>query len=172
MPDGAFDIYHLIPPPPNSPPGTKPGRKVIARVDFPSSVRKALLVVTKKGHRQYSVYAFEDDFNGHGEGELKVVNISRMPAALNLFNENYLVNTGDSEIASFEDGQTLVKVAVHGGNDWRIAFSKGKIANPGVRAYVFVYDWERDPLLPTDIPPEPALVRFMTESAPLPDSGV
>ena len=167
---GPLVIYREIAPPPGSPPGTKPVRKTVATLTFPSQLTQAIVVIIAKPDQTYQTRVFADDAKTHPAGSLRVFNLSGMQAALSLGEKVYDIASGRTALAPYRPGPVLVQVAAQKGAAWKIAFRKGRIARDGLRVHLFIFDYEPDPAL-DDRPPPPVLVRFYTENAPAAPAG-
>ncbi|MBC2604319.1 hypothetical protein [Puniceicoccus vermicola] len=162
LPDGDLEIYREV----FVEGEDEPIREIVAEVQVPESLSNVILFVLKDGRGGYRVYPFDDDYDIHKSGYLRLFNMSHLSAAINLNKTVVVVDPGDFEVIPFSSGPTMVKVAIQGGRDWKIIFNRGSIARPGMRAYIFVFDFEKDTYYNVDIPPAPALVRMYSEKVP------
>lgn len=166
LPDGPLEIYRLLPPPPGSPPGREPERQVVAMVEIPPAASRAIIFFLKDRSGRVRARAYEDGYDVHGAGTMRIFNLSTMDSALNIGDQIYPVPSGKTGFAPYESGPILVKIAVRGGDQWSIAYRKGRIAYPELRAYAVLFDFEADPYLTYDAPTRPATIRVFTETVP------
>ncbi len=164
------ELYREIPPPPGSPPDAQPTRQTVVTLVFPESMRRAIAVVAPTSPTTYGAMVFDDDHDTHPAGTLKVFNLSAMNAALKVGREVRSIPAGQTALAPYPPGKTLIQLAVQRGDSWPIAMDKGRISRPNLRAYLFVFNYRHDPSLHDEGPPPPALVRFHTESVPSPEA--
>ncbi|WP_269523236.1 hypothetical protein [Coraliomargarita parva] len=166
LPDGPLELYRLVPPPPDSPTDAKPVKVVVARVDLPIDVQRFILVVLAGEGFSYQVFPVKDDYGSHGAGQLRLINFSKMDAALAVNKEMYQIKSGASLTVPYGDGATTLKVAANKGGGWNMTFRKNRIAYANRRAYLLVFDYMVDPLMPPNSVPTPATVSFLGESVP------
>lgn len=164
---GALDLYRELPPPPDSPAGTKPTKETVATLSFPASLTKAIVVIAQNGNGSgYRAVVFSDDIRDHPAGTLRVFNLSRMNSAVKINQSVGTIEAGNTKIMPYPPGPADIQLAVQRGAGWNVAFDKGRISHPNLRAHVFVFDYQKDPEIDDLGPPPPALVRFFTESVP------
>lgn len=164
---GALVLYREIAPPPDSPPGTKPTKETVARINFPQDCPKAIVVIAKNtATSAYQSIVFDDTEKSHPSGMLRLFNLSGMSTALSINKAVETVTPGKAQLVPYPLGPNNIQLAVQRGSNWTIAFDKGRIARPNLRAHMFVFDYQKDPEVDDLGMPPPALVRFYTESAP------
>jgi hypothetical protein len=164
---GALTLYRELPVPPDSPPGTKPIKEVVATLNFEKSWSKAIVVIAQNPTTSaYQSIIFNDDEKTHPAGTLRLFNLSRMSTALSVNKAVETVPPGKAQLMTYSLGPNTIQIAVQRGSSWSLAFNKGRIARPNIRAHMFVFDYQPDPEVDDLGMPPPALVRFYTESAP------
>ena len=171
---GALVLYREIAPPPDSPPGTKPVKETVAKIHFPQDYSKVIVVISKNAATSgYQSLIFDDSEKSHPSGMLRLFNLSGMSTALSINKAVETVPPGKAQLVTYPLGPNNIQLAVQRGSHWTIAFDKGRIARPNLRAHMFVFDYQKDPEIDDLGIPPPALVRFYTESAPaIPPQGM
>ncbi|MGE9290430.1 MAG: hypothetical protein ACQKBT_05550 [Puniceicoccales bacterium] len=146
--------------------GRDPERHILATVDVSSFTDQMILFFLKDSSGRVRVVSYEDDYDVHRAGTIRIFNLSSMNAALQVRDEVYPVGVGEITYAPYETGPILVKVAVQGPEKWSIAYRKGRIAYSQMRAYAVIFDYEKDPKLKDPISSGSATVRVFTEMVP------
>lgn len=163
-------LFREIPPPPGSPPGAPPVREVLAQASIPAGLRRAIVVLTPSEAGRFAVAVIDDDLPAHAEGKARVFNFSAGPAAFAINADVHTVAARGEAIVDFPAAGNLLKVAVQArsNSEWELVHQRERIAHPGTRLYVFVWDYLKEPEENPEPPYPPAIVRVVSERAPVP----
>ena len=160
-------LYRERPLPANAAPGTKPAREPVADIPLPPNLRRALVVLIRGSDGTHTARVIEDDPAAHPAGQLKLINCSKLAAAVGLDRRQYALAPGESTQADWGKGGVLVQVAAHKDAKWQIAFRKERLAQVHARGYVVIFDYTPDPSMTEDpAAPPPATIRFFNEVVP------
>lgn len=163
---GTLSLYREVPPPPEAPAGSPPRKKVVAQVTIPATQVRTLVVLIPENDGVFRAYALDDGPARHHAGTIRLINLSRLGAAVALSDTPYTLPVGAPElIAPFDGGAILIRVAVQNHNNWVPAFRMEGVARPTLRSYGFIFDFMDDPGVDHGGMPPPALVRLFTEAA-------
>lgn len=164
---GSISLYREVPPPADAPAGTPSRKHVVAQVTIPAAQTRTLVALIPEKDGLFRAYALDDGPARHHAGTIRLVNLSRLGAAVALSDTPYTLPVGSPElIAPFDGGAILIRVAVQNQNNWVPAFRMEGVARPTLRSYGFIFDFMEDPDVDHGGMPPPAIVRLFTEAAP------
>lgn len=168
-------LYREAPPPPDAPPGTPPRKQTVAEAELPARVARVLVVVIPAGTDPgagYRLVVIDDDPAEHPAGKLRLINFSKLEAAVALNRDRHSLAAGRSLWVESGQGGVLVQVAAQKGGQWQMAFRGERLGRGDTRDYGLVFDYVYDPAMDDDpANPPPATVRFFSENAPRPKDG-
>ena len=136
-------LYREVPPPPDAPPGTLPRKQTVAEAELPSRVARVLVVVIPEGADReisYRLVVIDDDPAEHPAGKLRVINFSKLDAAMGLNRDRHTVAAGRSIMVESGQGGVLVQVAAHKGDRWQMVFRGERLGRGDTRDYGLVFD--------------------------------
>lgn len=171
---GRLELFREIPPPPDSPPGTKAVRQIILSTRLPDDALRCLLVTLPTGSKPgdpLTARVLPDGPDRHPAGTMLVVNLSRFQTAVKLGDDTQQFAVGEARLLPLAQGKLRVSVqaAVQKDGQWQPAARTARRIVEGVRGFLFISDYLPDPDYPADPEPSPALVRIFTEVAPRPN---
>ena len=156
MPTGSqLEIYRLIPPPPDSPPGTPPTKQVAIKANLNPSIPESIVVVLPITPEDPGTL-----FNTLGivappefrAGTCLIANFTSYPqAAVLLKDKVHTLDAGKTDLFAFTEGHILVRVAVPKGDGWAIASDDAWRLPTDYRGYILIFPYVKDP----DSPPLP-----------------
>ncbi|MFA6960505.1 MAG: hypothetical protein WC205_07140 [Opitutaceae bacterium] len=161
-------IYREVPPPPDSPPGTKPTRSIIARVELPAAQPRSLVIVAPLADGTFATRVLDDDPAQHPAGTLRLVNLSTFPAAVALDRSTHPVDSGASSVVAYGAGGKLVQLAVQKQGAWTVSYSEEHMSRPELHAYGFIFNYAPAPDLQPDPQAAPAIFRLFMDRLPAP----
>ncbi|HSI07950.1 MAG: hypothetical protein ACAH89_00910 [Rariglobus sp.] len=156
---GTLSFYREVPPPPDSPPNTKPTKQVVAEVTLPVAYKQSIVVLAPAPTPAPTPVpaaadapaplpiigvAIEELPKEHTIGTFRVINLSTHPVAFALGDNVVPLAPQASSIVPFSPGPTDVKVAVRVGNPWRRVHYSERRLDANLRAYCVVIDSKSD----------------------------
>lgn len=161
-------LYREVPPPPDAPPGTPPRKQTLAEAELPARVARVLVVVIPEGADReagYRLVVIDDDPAEHPAGKLRLINFSKLEAAVALNRDRHTVAAGRSIMVESGQGGVLVQVAAQKSGQWKMVFRQERLGRGDTRDYGLVFDYVYDPAMDDDpASPPAATVRFFSEN--------
>jgi hypothetical protein len=138
-----LSFYRELPPPPGSPPDTKPTKQVVAEVPLPADAKQYfVLLAPAPANAPLPIIgvAIEELPKEHTIGTFRVINLSSRSAAFALGDHIVPLEPQASSIVPFTPGPINVKVAVRIGNPWRSVYVNERRLHANLRAYCVIID--------------------------------
>ncbi len=137
----SLEIFRLIPPPPNSPPGTKPTKEIVASAKLGEN-ESSLVILTQSGGDSFASFVVPDDAQTHPIGTLRVVNLSKHRIAVALDEDIVDLGGRTSKLMPIGTGKKVFKLrlAHNGAGDWDVFKNQSILFYPEVRSFAFIYD--------------------------------
>ena len=137
-----LEIFRLIPPPPHSPPDTKPTKQIIARAKLPDTDSSSLVVLTPAGKDTFATLVVPDDAKTHPAGILRVVNLSKCRVGVALDDTITELDAKTSKLLPITPGKQVFKLrfAHNGTGAWDGFWDQSMLFTPEVRSFAFIYD--------------------------------
>ncbi len=164
-----LEIYRLVPPPPDAPPGTKPTRQVVVTVPMPANPADCIVVTFPTSTNKMDpliARVVPPAPDSHQAGTVRVVNFSNFEAAVGMDERSTSFSSGSVDVMKAGTGRVLFQVAVNKGQGWAKAFRGERRISPQLRGYVFVFNYMVDPDYGPDSMPPPATVKTFFEVSP------
>ena len=141
---GTLSLYRMVDPPAGAPAGTKPTKEVLAEIDYPRDVVRAILVLypsAPNSHLPISGQVIDDPVDGHRTGMLRIFNFSSLPAACSVSEQVVHAQPRTQTVTTpFTPGGCFVKVAVQVGGGWRLALEWQRNLFANQRVFVVLVD--------------------------------
>lgn len=164
-----LELYRIVPPPPDSPAGTKPVRQVVVSATLPAGQPDCIVVTLPSSLDPLAPlqsHVIPGDADSHKAGTVKVINFSNLNAAVAVDEANRLVGAGATSLFKVRPGCVLLQAAVQQGEGWASAFRGERLLAASLRGYVFIFDYRVDPDYGPVPQPPPAVVKTFFEVSP------
>lgn len=166
---GTLSLYHLVEPPADAPPGTKPTKEVLAEIDYPKDIARAILVLytsAANSHFPISGRVIDDPVDGHKTGMARIFNFSSLLVACSLSDQVVYAQPRSQNVTMpFSSGSCIVKVAAEVGRDWRLVLEWQRNLFANQRVFVILVD---APPPSEDAPPVACSFVYDTVRSPVP----
>ena len=148
-PEGShLDIYRLIPPPLNAPPGTPPIRQVVISTQLPVKQSDCIVVtfpVSENRLGPLQARLVPPSPGSHQAGTLRIINFSSYDAGVAINEHQSTFAAGAIDVVKTGAGRVLLQVAVNKNGVWDKTFRAERRITPQMRGYVFIFDYRDDP---------------------------
>ena len=166
---GKLSLYRMVEPPVGSPPGTKPTKEVLAEIDYPKEIARAIVVLYSSAPNStfpISGRVIDDPADGHKTGMARIFNFSSLQMACSLSDQVVHAQPQSQNVTMpFSSGSCIVKVATEVGRNWKLVLEWQRNLFANQRVFVVMVD---APPPSDDLPPVACTMVYDTIRAPLP----
>jgi hypothetical protein len=157
-------VFREIPPPANAKPDTPPHREIVMQVTFPNDQDRFILIVSPTESNSLKGFIIKDDSASHPPGHVRVLNLSSYSAAFGLNSTTHALAPSQENTTPYPLKNNYLQIAIAPPNtqSWEIIYQRERICHPGMRLYIFMFNFMDDPLEPTLETPA-AIVRVFSE---------
>lgn len=166
---GTLSLYRMVEPPADAPPGTQPTKEVLAQIDYPKDIARAILVLYPSAANSpfpISGRVIDDPVDGHKTGMARIFNFSSLQLACSLSDQVVYAQPRSQNVTMpFSSGSCIVKVAAEVGSDWRLVTEWQRNLFANQRVFVILVD---APPPSADAPPVACSFVYDTVRSPMP----
>jgi len=165
-----LELFRMLPPPPDAPPGTPPTRQVVltATLDTkaPESIVVALPLIPADKLTAFKAHTIPLSEN-YRAGTCLIANLSGFPQLAVSMKENVsTVKNGAVNMTTFDKGHNSIKIALQNGDKWTVAGNDAWRLHESYRGYILTLPYMEDPDFPPPNNPPPVLIRINFEISP------
>ena len=137
----ALEIFRLIPPPPDAPPGTPPVKQIVTSARLGTN-ESSLVILTPAGADTFTAFVVPDDAATHPIGTLRVINLSNRRIGVALDDVIAELDAQTSRLLQVTSGKQTFKLRLaHNGNGkWDAFWDQSLLSYNEVRSFAFIYD--------------------------------